>query len=309
MTEQDVAARAGTRAQRWARAALRLYPRAWRARYGVEVAALLADHRASLWTLLDVLLGALDAHLHRDLLPERIVSMAHRIRTSEIAIFCAYILFFIPWLALLRIPDPLPEWHADVAAHPELAPLFSAMEIAGYIAFLAIAAGALPIGFAALRQAFAARRHAVLLPLGLAALLVVLYVALSAVVFVIISGRPGTGIRPLRPGDAVLSLVWLAASLIGAVAGPYLVARAIARSDLSLGVVRLALFPAVVAVAAIAAGTAAALALTLITAVRSPDLYNPIASPIAVFLMLAATALAVAALWRALTIRPDVAGA
>ena len=235
--------------------------------------------------------------------------MAHRIRTSEIAIFCAYILFFIPWLALLRTPDPTLEWVADVARHPELAPLFNAMKFAGFVAFLAIAAGAVPVGIAALRQALVGGRREVLLPLGLAALVTILYIALTVVVFLIISGRPGTGIRPLRPLDAVLSLIWLAASLAGAVAGPYLVARAIARSDLSLGVLRLALFPAVVASAAIAAGTAAALALTVDSAQRSPDLYNPIASPIALLLMLAATALAVVALWRALTVRPDVVGA
>jgi hypothetical protein len=40
-----------------------LYPRSWRARYGVELDALLADQRPTPAAVVDLLLGALDAHL------------------------------------------------------------------------------------------------------------------------------------------------------------------------------------------------------------------------------------------------------
>jgi hypothetical protein len=295
-----VARRRGALHRRWALGLLRLYPRAWRERYGEEFAELLAAHQASLWTLVDVLLGALDAHLHRELLPGGIVSVTQRIRNSEIAIFCAYILFFVPWLALQRVPDPLPEWSADVARHPELSQAFGAMEIAGYVAFVAVAAGALPIVVSTLRLAAARRRREVLLPFALAALVTVVYVALTAVIFAVISGRPGTGLRPLRPVDNALTFVWLAASLAGVILGPYQVSLGVARSELSLGTVRLALVPAALAVAVIVVGTAAALALSVLSAHRSPDLYNPVVSPIAMTLMVMASALAVAGLWRGL---------
>ncbi len=287
--------------RRWSCRLLRLYPQAWRERYGEEMVELLAAHRISLWTLADVLLGALDAHLHRELLPGGIISMAHRIRNSEIAIFCAYILFFVPWLALQRVPDPLPEWNADVARHSELAQVFGLLTLSGYVAFVALVAGAIPILYTVLRQAVARGRREVLALLGLAVLAAIVYVALTAAVFVIINGRPGTGVRPLRTSDTVLSLVWLAASLAGAVLGPGLISAAVARSELSLAVVRLALVPAAVLVAAIAAGTGAALVLTVLSAQRSPDLYNPVASPVAIALMAAAAVLAVAALWRGLS--------
>lgn len=42
---------------------LRLYPRSWRDRYGDEVAALLDERRQGPLDALDLLLGALDAHL------------------------------------------------------------------------------------------------------------------------------------------------------------------------------------------------------------------------------------------------------
>ncbi len=43
---------------------LRLYPASWRARYAVEFAALLAERPLGPFDVADVLLGALDAHLH-----------------------------------------------------------------------------------------------------------------------------------------------------------------------------------------------------------------------------------------------------
>jgi hypothetical protein len=43
---------------------LRLYPARWRERYGEEFGAVLARQRASLGLVVDVLAGAIDAHLH-----------------------------------------------------------------------------------------------------------------------------------------------------------------------------------------------------------------------------------------------------
>lgn len=43
---------------------LRLYPAAWRARYGEEFAAVLDSQRASVGLVLDVFAGAIDARLH-----------------------------------------------------------------------------------------------------------------------------------------------------------------------------------------------------------------------------------------------------
>lgn len=42
---------------------LRLYPPAWRERYAAEMVALLEQHQITLWTMLDLLVGALDARL------------------------------------------------------------------------------------------------------------------------------------------------------------------------------------------------------------------------------------------------------
>lgn len=44
---------------------LRLYPRAWRKRYEAEMRAVLAEHRGGFRTKVSLLVGALDAQLHR----------------------------------------------------------------------------------------------------------------------------------------------------------------------------------------------------------------------------------------------------
>src|SRR5690349_18598743 len=147
-----------SRAQRWTPRLLHLYPRAWRDRYGDEVASVLAEHRVTYWTALDLVLGAFDAHLHGDLLPRRLASMAHRIRSSEITIFCAFVLFCIAWLPLGLVRDPLPIWQAAVAAHPELLIALTLLGIAALIATLAILVGGVPLVATAFRQSISARR-------------------------------------------------------------------------------------------------------------------------------------------------------
>jgi hypothetical protein len=42
---------------------VRLYPRKWRERYETEMCALLEQHASTLFTLLDLFLGALDARI------------------------------------------------------------------------------------------------------------------------------------------------------------------------------------------------------------------------------------------------------
>jgi putative oligomerization/nucleic acid binding protein len=46
---------------------LALYPHSWRLRYGEEIAAMLGEERLSVSVVVDLILGAIDAHLHPEL--------------------------------------------------------------------------------------------------------------------------------------------------------------------------------------------------------------------------------------------------
>ena len=282
----------------WARRLLRLYPRAWRDRYGDEVAAVLAEHQITYWTALDLLLGALDAHLHRDLLPGRLTSMAHRLRSSEIAIFCAFVLFCVAWLPLRLVRDPLPIWRAATAAHPDLLATLTLLDLGGSVAALAVLVGGVPLVCIALAQAVAARRWGLLCLFAVpvfaaAALIVAALVAVPASV----AHQPGGHGAPLTPLAVVLQLclvVLLLAAIGGSAAA---IAAALAHSELGEGVLRFVLLPARIATGALVLGLVGAIALTTLIFVEARQLSSwPPLHVGDLLLMLAAVVLAGAAL-------------
>jgi hypothetical protein len=64
---------------------VRLYPRIWRERYEEEFVALLEQYPPTLMDILDIVLGALDAHLNPRSGNERTV-MLNKMRAATIAI-------------------------------------------------------------------------------------------------------------------------------------------------------------------------------------------------------------------------------
>lgn len=284
---------------KWARRLLRLYPPAWRARYSDEMADVLAHHRITIWTLFDIALGAADAHLHGDLLPGRLVSMAHRIRSSEVAIFCAFVLFFVGWIGLRFIRDPLSIWLATTAQHPELLDALTALDICGASATLAILVGGLPLLASALTQAITARHWKLL------ALFAVPVVAAAALVAVGLADIPWSSVSASNPGVVHMLLplalqVGLLALLLLAIGGSgAAIASAIGRSEVGERLLRFALLPAGIVTAALALGLAAAVATTALIFVEAPQVsMSPPVHAGDLLLMLAAVALAIVALKR-----------
>src|SRR5215831_14244964 len=86
---------------------LRLYPRRWRGRYEMEVQALLEVHEIRLRTLVDLLIGALDARLDPTYVQERSVLTMRSARLTTVSLFGAFALFGIALLPLLgTLLDP-----------------------------------------------------------------------------------------------------------------------------------------------------------------------------------------------------------
>lgn len=80
---------------------LRLYPLAWRERYEMEMVALLEQHRITLWTMLDLLIGALDARLDPHYHRTQQLILLRRFQTSWRLVMGAFVAFWIaliPWL-------------------------------------------------------------------------------------------------------------------------------------------------------------------------------------------------------------------
>ena len=274
---------------------LYLYPRAWRNRYSDEVASVLAEHHVTYWTALDIALGALDAHLHGDLLPRRLTSMAHRIRSSEITIFCAFVLFCIAWLPLSLVRNPIPVWEAAATVHPELLIALSLLGLAALVAPLAILVGGLPLLVSALTQSIAARRWRLL---ALFAVPLLAAAALIAVKFADIqwSSVSQSGELLMRqPITLQVSLIFLPLIAIGG--STVAIAAAIGHSELSVDKVRFALLPAGVATVALALGLLGAIALTalLFTETQPVSMWLPLQVG-GLLLMLAAVILAAYAL-------------
>ena len=118
---------------------LRLYPARWRARYGDEFAALLGERPLGPFDVADVLLGALDAHLHLRGLgswSEHRRGVPMSLRLGGIAAFAGGALILAGWL-----------WSGLDPAESD----------PGILVFLA-GAVALLVGLAGL-SAFQARRH------------------------------------------------------------------------------------------------------------------------------------------------------
>lgn len=253
---------------------LRLYPQEWRIRYGEELAALLETCPFTPFVLLDVLLGALDAHLHPDILPERVLCMTKRIRSAEIAVFSGFMVFGVAFLVLVRLRDPLATWNPAVTAHPELGWLYWIAQGAGYAGLLALLAGGVPLLLVALKRAYQTRQHEVLRPLAVAAGTTAAYVVFTAVTFAVVSSRPGMGLRPLRPLDVWLSLAWLLFSVVGLVVGTACVSLAVARGEVGASLIRLALIPAAIMTFCIAVSLGATGTLAALIASEAPGLMD-----------------------------------
>lgn len=225
----------------------RLYPRAWRERYQEEMEEVLQQHSLRLSTLFDISIGALDAHMHADMHPEGIYSMAHKLRVSAIAVFCAFLLFALAFFALQQIVDPRTLFNAVASNHPDLQFSFTTILVSAEIAFLAVVVGGLVILFVAIAKAITARRRDVLARFGSAILLVMLFVAASII------------FQGFLYGNAGFSGIYILIFLAVLIAATVLIAQGILRTEFNTGIMRFTILP--MAITALAMGVSCIAAL------------------------------------------------
>ncbi|HEY7907739.1 MAG TPA: hypothetical protein VIC60_02650 [Thermomicrobiales bacterium] len=230
--------------------------------------------------------------------------MVRRIRSSEIVVFCAFVLFGAAWLAVQQVRDPLPDWLGVVRLHPEIRTAFVAAQVAGLVALLAVAVGGLPILCTVLTQAIKPDNARVRRPLLVPVLAVVVllgYVVLARGAWAT-HQRPGAD-APLTPLAVVLQLGFFALVLLAIAGSTAAVAVAIARSEPDERMVRFALVPATIVTAAMGATLAAVLVLGLLIHRSAPQLFPPWQLAVTLVLMGVATGVAATALRRGIRAR------
>jgi len=218
----------------------RLYPRAWRIRYEEEFTALLEQCLNSPLDVLDILLGAVDAHLlllSGESLNWRVMNMLNKIRTAVLIVFAAYIGFIIAGFSLVGLADDSP-MAALMKTDPALSAVWKTIAAGALVALLAVVIGGLPLAITVIRRALSDSHHGLglLLVPVLAFLALVLYAA-----FVLAAGLgrihiPGVfqAVQPgaFPPGNRLLMAGLMATFVLGAIASTLAVWKVVSRTDI-----------------------------------------------------------------------------
>jgi hypothetical protein len=154
---------------------IRLYPSAWRQRYGEEFDALLKECLHSPMDVLDILLGALDAHLQlTNDMNWRLMNMVNKLRTTIWMVFAGYIGFVIGGLGLVGLVDDSPAVPL-MKVNQSLQVAWRAIQISSGLTLLAVILGGTPLAVTFLKRAFStSRRDLRLLVVPLASFFIVL---------------------------------------------------------------------------------------------------------------------------------------
>lgn len=221
---------------------LRLYPAEWRERYEDEMLAVLEQHDITGATVLDLLIGAIDANLTYHGSPKGVKNMIKQLRSGMVMVFCAFVLFGLGWSLLQRINDPVNLFQIAAQSHPELVILHQAVFVGGCLAFLALVVGGLPMFILSVHRAIKGQQKTVLKAF---------VVALSCLILFLIS----TGILadwhqiPFAKAHMYIFLIsYCVVFLILLTIGTVSVSLILSRSDLRLTELKLMFIPEIIIV-------------------------------------------------------------
>jgi hypothetical protein len=167
---------------RLARLALALYPLAYRRRYGDEMTALIEDSEPSSGAVIDLLRGAVRAHLRPEPAVAGEVGADDRRRLGLSAVLLCWILFSAAGLGLYKTTESR-SFEGGIGGGGVLHLAHLAIQVLAGLASLAVVLGATPLVLAALRQGRErpAARHATRLACACVATFVAATVALVVI--------------------------------------------------------------------------------------------------------------------------------
>jgi hypothetical protein len=266
---------------------LAAYPASWRARYGAELEDILDQHRLTLSTIVDLAIGALDAHRHTELGAGEMVSGSGKLRSSFVSLLLAGVVFALAWAAVLSVRLRSSIGHAnDLQNHVDIGRAISLVQVAGAISLVAILACAVLVASATIRQRRQRGELGLTLGVGL---------AISAT-FVGLVRMAGAGMENLAEGGQLLLLavlLWaVGAACVVRMIGPQTPDPTFLRRGLTLGRIGL------IGMAVTLGGS---VLLTVSVSLEAPSMGAEI---LPIFAMAAAVAWAAAAAQRATDTQP-----
>ena len=257
----------GTETRRgWVRLALRLYPAAWRDRYGDEFGALLEETPMSVSAVFDVLVAAVDAHLHPTGPHRSWPLMIERIRRSELAVFASWVVFVVAGLAFQRMTEGDP--FAPIASSQTAVGVSYAVIVAGAVVSLAaVTIAGVPIALAIARAGIRLRSWRQL------ALLAVPPIALAAwmgLTLYLVSRGDQPADDPWR---LVTFLGWVGSFIVAAIASTVAVGAAALAAEIDGSLYRRAALPAMITGVAMGVVALAVTAWGIALAFASPSAF------------------------------------
>lgn len=247
--------------RRLARLALWLYPVAFRRRYGEEMRALLDQTLPRALTLIDLLHGAVVAHLHPGPAVAGLVDPADRVRASISGVLDCWVAFAAAGFGFYKTTEDAP-FTAAGHAHPLLGDAHLAVQALAIGASAAVVLGALPLIMTAL--AHARRQRSLRLLVSLPVLAVIVFAGLTGLLVLLAHSQPPRHATVAGRG------AFIAWGLAGLACG----AICVVASRMALFAVPLARGRLVAALASGTFVTAAMIAMTLATAVYALSLIH-----------------------------------
>jgi hypothetical protein len=247
----------------WTRLALHLFPSAWQERFGTEFGALLDQTPPTVRVVFDVLVAAVDAHVHPTGPRRRWPLMIERLRISELVVFASWVMFVVAGLAFQRMTEGAP--FAPIAVAQPLVGVAYATIVAGaVVSLLAVVVGGVPVALAIARVALARRAWRQLGLLAVAPISLASWVGLTAAL-VALGDPPAAG-----PWRVILFTVWVGVFVLAAIASTVAVGAAALDAEVDGSLYRRAATPAVVTAVAMVVVAGAVAIWGIALAVLSP---------------------------------------
>jgi hypothetical protein len=206
-----------------------LYPRPWRERYADEFSALLEECLHSPMDMLDIFLGALDAHLELSQETDwRLMNMKNKLRTTILLVFAAYIAFIVAGMSLYGFADDSP-FIPMMKTNAALSISWRTIQAGAVIALLSVVTGGAPLAWTVIRRALKSSRR------DLRLLLVPLCAFLALLLYFLSVGYIADHTRILEPpaSPTAHALMWglIGIFILGAIASTVAVWRVISHTE------------------------------------------------------------------------------